>query len=163
HFFRHAEAKDGLAGEAITRLVGAQKLTSLLFRGEESAPHIAPGERADLTVLTWDPMTPMTASNLFGHVIFGWSSACVRDRIAGHRAEDDSNPGSAEYPAPLHRRSEHRLQRRVVARADAGRVAHRVCRRVVSDPRRGRSPGHAGAGPGDPARSVGRLFARGDP
>ena len=85
HFFRHAEAKDGLAGEAIARLVGAQKLTSLLFHGEEIAPRIAPGERADLAVLTYDPMTPMSASNLFGHVIFGWPTAGVRDTIAGGR------------------------------------------------------------------------------
>jgi cytosine/adenosine deaminase-related metal-dependent hydrolase len=85
HFFRHAEARDGLAGEAIARLVGAQKLAALLFDGEERAPRINPGTRADLAVLAYDPSTPMRASNLGAHVLFGWSSACVRDTIAGGR------------------------------------------------------------------------------
>ena len=85
HFFRHAEAKDGLAGEAVARLVGAQRLASLLFDGEDRAPRVAAGERADLAILDYDPPTPMRADNLAGHVLFGWSSACVRDTIArGH-------------------------------------------------------------------------------
>ena len=83
HFFRHAEAKDGLAGEAVARLVGAQRLASLLFDGVAKAPRVAVGERADLTVLDYNPPTPMTSSNLAGHVLFGWSSACVRDTIVG--------------------------------------------------------------------------------
>jgi putative selenium metabolism protein SsnA len=85
HFFRHAEARDDAAGEALTRLAGAQRLASLLFDGEERAPRIAAGERADLAVLTYDPPTPLDASNLFGHVIFGWSTSCVRDTIVGGR------------------------------------------------------------------------------
>ena len=39
------------------------------------------GERADLAVLDYDPATPMDPQNLAGHVLFGWSSACVRDTI----------------------------------------------------------------------------------
>ena len=85
HFFRHAEAKDGLAGEAVARLVGAQRLASLLFDGRDHAPRVAAGERADLAILDYDPPTPMLAENLAGHVLFGWSAACVRDTIArGH-------------------------------------------------------------------------------
>ncbi len=89
HFFRHAEAKDGLAGRAVARLVGAQRLAASLFdpRGtrECRAPRVAAGERADLAVLSYDPLTPMSAENVAGHVLFGWSSACVRDTIAGGR------------------------------------------------------------------------------
>jgi putative selenium metabolism protein SsnA len=85
HFFRHAEARDGLAGEAIARLVGAQRLAALLFDGEERTPRVAPGERADLAILDYDPPTPMSSANLAAHVLFGWSSACVRDTIAAGR------------------------------------------------------------------------------
>jgi putative selenium metabolism protein SsnA len=85
HFFRHAEARDALAMDAVSRLVGAQRLASLLFDGEERAPRVAAGERADLVVLEYDPPTPLAPSNLAGHVLFGWSSALVRDTIAGGR------------------------------------------------------------------------------
>jgi putative selenium metabolism protein SsnA len=85
HFFRHAEAMDGLAGEAVARLVGAARLAALLFDGKERAPRVATGERADLAVLDYDPPTSMHAENLAGHVLFGWSSACVRDTIVGGR------------------------------------------------------------------------------
>jgi cytosine/adenosine deaminase-related metal-dependent hydrolase len=88
HFFRHAEAKDGLAAEAVARLVGSQRLASLLWdepQKEARAPRVNPGERADLAVLSYDPATPLLASNVLGHVLFGWSSACVRDTIANGR------------------------------------------------------------------------------
>ena len=85
HFFRHAEAKDGLAMDAVARIVGAQKLAALRFEGEERAPQIAAGERADLVVLAYDPPTPMDATNLAGHFLFGLSSACVRDTIVRGR------------------------------------------------------------------------------
>jgi putative selenium metabolism protein SsnA len=81
HFFRHAEAKDGLASETIPRLVAAQRLAAVLFDGRDHAPSVTPGARADLTVLAYDPPTPMTTENLASHVLFGWSSACVRDTI----------------------------------------------------------------------------------
>jgi putative selenium metabolism protein SsnA len=85
HFFRHAEAKDGLAMDAVARLVGAQRLATNLFEREERAPRVAAGERADLAVLAYDPPTPLTPANLAGHVLFGWSSACVRDTMCGGR------------------------------------------------------------------------------
>ena len=101
HFFRHAEAGDGLAGDALARLVGAQRLAAELFDAREPgarepdarggspspglAPRIQPGARADLAILAYDPPTPMTAENVAGHVLFGWSSACVRDTVSGGR------------------------------------------------------------------------------
>lgn len=83
HFLRHAEAGDGLAGESVPRLVAAQVLASALSGDGEKAPRVARGERADLTVLAYDPSTSMTAANLEAHVLFGWSSARVRDTIVG--------------------------------------------------------------------------------
>jgi putative selenium metabolism protein SsnA len=85
HFFRHGEAGDGLASESVARLVAAQRLASLLSGDGERDPRVAKGERADLAVLAYDPATPMTAANLMGHVLFGWSSAIVRDTIVGGR------------------------------------------------------------------------------
>jgi len=85
HFFRHAEARDGLAAASVERLVNAQRLASLLSGDGDKAPRIAPGARADLTVLAYDPGTPMTVDNLAGHLLFGWSSAQVRDTLVGGR------------------------------------------------------------------------------
>ncbi len=65
--------------------MGAQRLASLLFDGIDRPPRVAAGERADLAILDYDPPTPMLAENLAGHVLFGWSSACVRDTIVGGR------------------------------------------------------------------------------
>jgi putative selenium metabolism protein SsnA len=83
HFFRHAEAKDGLAGVAVARLAASQRLAASLDGRGERAPRLAPGERADLAILSYDPPTPMTADNLAGHVLFGWTSAAVRDTMVG--------------------------------------------------------------------------------
>jgi putative selenium metabolism protein SsnA len=85
HFFRHAEAGDGLAGESVERLVNAQRLASLLSGEAEKAPRVAPGERADLAVLMYEPNTPLTADNLGSHLLFGWSSALVRDTLVDGR------------------------------------------------------------------------------
>jgi putative selenium metabolism protein SsnA len=85
HFYRHGEAGDGLASESLARLVAAQRLASLLSGDGERDPRLARGERADLAVLAHDAPTPMTAANLTGHVLFGWSSALVRDTIVGGR------------------------------------------------------------------------------
>jgi cytosine/adenosine deaminase-related metal-dependent hydrolase len=79
--YRHAEAKDGLAREVGARIVAGQMLRSRLFA--EPAPRITAGARADLTVLDYEPMTPMTPSNVVDHVIRGWSTANVRHTICG--------------------------------------------------------------------------------
>jgi putative selenium metabolism protein SsnA len=85
HFFRHTEARDGIAADALTRVVNAQRLASRLVDGHEHAPRVAAGERADLVVLAYDPPTPMTPANLAGHVLFGWGAANVRDTVVGGR------------------------------------------------------------------------------
>jgi cytosine/adenosine deaminase-related metal-dependent hydrolase len=85
HFLRHTEAGDGLASASVERLVGAQRLAALVSGEGEKTPRIAVGERADLAVLAYEPMTPMTANNLSGHVLFAWSSARVRDTLVGGR------------------------------------------------------------------------------
>jgi putative selenium metabolism protein SsnA len=85
HFLRHAEARDGLAGESLGRLVGAARLASQVTGEGEKTPRIAPGERADLAILSYGPSTPMTAENLGSHALFAWSSALVRDTIVGGR------------------------------------------------------------------------------
>jgi len=85
HFFRHAEARDGLAGDALARLAAAQRLSASVFDGIDRAPRVAHGERADLAILEYDPPTPMNAASLAGHVLFGWSGACVRDTMVGGR------------------------------------------------------------------------------
>jgi putative selenium metabolism protein SsnA len=82
HFFRHAEAKDGLAGAAVARLAASQRLASALWGRGDSGARVARGEEANLAVLAYDPPTPVTSENLHGHVLFGWTSACVRDTIA---------------------------------------------------------------------------------
>jgi putative selenium metabolism protein SsnA len=85
HFFRHAEAGDGIATATLDRLVGAARLASFVSGGAEEAPRIAVGERADLTVLEYSAKTPLSAENLFGHVVFAWSSSLVRDTIVRGR------------------------------------------------------------------------------
>ncbi len=81
---RHEEARDGLAREAAVRIAAGQALAGRLF-GDIAPPRIAPGARADLTVLDYNPLTPMTQSNVIEHVVRGWSSANVRHTIVGGR------------------------------------------------------------------------------
>jgi putative selenium metabolism protein SsnA len=46
---------------------------------------IAPGAKADLTVLSYDPPTPMETANLAGHMVFGVSSADVESVMVNGR------------------------------------------------------------------------------
>jgi cytosine/adenosine deaminase-related metal-dependent hydrolase len=82
YWLRHAEARDGLGRETGVRIAAGQELAQQLF-GDPVAPRIVPGARADLTVLDYDPMTPMTPSNVVDHVARGWSSAHVRHTMVG--------------------------------------------------------------------------------
>ena len=84
YYFRHSEARDGLAREAGTRIAAGQELVRELF-GDPSPPRIVAGARADLTVLDYAPMTPMTPSNVIEHLARGWTSAHVRDTMVGGR------------------------------------------------------------------------------
>lgn len=79
--YRHAEAKDGLAHHVGARIAAGQALRSRLF-GEPPARLVA-GARADLAVLDYEPMTPMTPMNIVDHVARGWSRANVRHTICG--------------------------------------------------------------------------------
>jgi len=81
---RHEEARDGLAREVGARIGAGQTMVSRLYG--EPAPRIVAGARADLTVLDYNPMTPMTPSNMIEHLIRGrWSASHVRHTIAGGR------------------------------------------------------------------------------
>lgn len=84
YFYRHSEARDGLASQTGARIAAGQELASQLFV-DPSPPRIVAGARADLTVLDYAPMTPMTLSNLVDHVARGWTSAHVRDTMVGGR------------------------------------------------------------------------------
>jgi len=81
---RHEEARDGLAREAGARIATGQVLAGRLF-GDPAPPRIAPGARADLAILDYNPLTPMTQSNAIEHVVRGWSSSNVRHTIVGGR------------------------------------------------------------------------------
>jgi cytosine/adenosine deaminase-related metal-dependent hydrolase len=82
YWLRHTEARDGLARETGARIAAGQELARELF-GDAAPPRIVPGARADLTVLDYEPMTPMTPSNVVEHVARAWSSAHVRHTIVG--------------------------------------------------------------------------------
>jgi cytosine/adenosine deaminase-related metal-dependent hydrolase len=84
YYLRHSEARDGLARETGARLAAGQELSAQLF-GDPSPPRIVAGARADLTVLDYAPVTPMTPSNVIEHVARGWTSAHVRDTMVGGR------------------------------------------------------------------------------
>lgn len=79
HHLRHSEAKDGFARETGLRIAAGQELA---FPG---GSRVAPGGRANLTVLDYSPMTPMTASNVIDHVSRGLMGAHVRDTIVDGR------------------------------------------------------------------------------
>ncbi len=84
YFLRHSEARDGLARETGARVAAGQELSAQIF-GDPAPPRIVQGGRADLTVLDYQPVTPMTPSNLIEHVARGWTSAHVRDTMVGGR------------------------------------------------------------------------------
>lgn len=81
---RHDEARDGLSRETGARIAAGQILAGRLF-GDAVPPRIAAGARADLAVLDYNPLTPMTQSNVIEHVVKGWTSSTVRHTIVGGR------------------------------------------------------------------------------
>jgi cytosine/adenosine deaminase-related metal-dependent hydrolase len=82
YYLRHSEAHDGLAKETGARVVAGQELSAQLF-ADGTPPRIVAGARADLTVLDYAPMTPMTPSNVLEHFARGWTSGHVRDTMVG--------------------------------------------------------------------------------
>jgi cytosine/adenosine deaminase-related metal-dependent hydrolase len=84
YWLRHTEARDGLGRETGARIVAGQELAQQLF-SDPVAPRIVAGARADLAVLDYDPMTPMTPSNVADHVARSWTSAHVKHTMVGGR------------------------------------------------------------------------------
>lgn len=82
YVLRHAEARDGLAREVGARVVAGQTLARQVFE-DPQAPRLSASARADIVVLDYAPLTPMTASNVVDHLGSRWSSAHVRDTIVG--------------------------------------------------------------------------------
>jgi cytosine/adenosine deaminase-related metal-dependent hydrolase len=80
---RHAAARTGLDREVGIRIVAGQRLASQLWGEAPSASAFAVGARADLAVLDYTPMTPMTPANVIEHVVRRWASAQVRHTIVG--------------------------------------------------------------------------------
>jgi cytosine/adenosine deaminase-related metal-dependent hydrolase len=62
----------------------SQELASRLVC-DPSPPRIVPGARADLVVLDYHAMTPVTPSNVVEHLARCWTSAHVRDTMVGGR------------------------------------------------------------------------------
>jgi cytosine/adenosine deaminase-related metal-dependent hydrolase len=84
YWYRHAEGKDALARESAARIAAGQELAARAF-GDTGAARIGTGAKAHLTVLDYDPLTPMTPSNLVDHVVRGWTSQHVRDTMVSGR------------------------------------------------------------------------------
>ncbi len=80
----HDGLNDGLAGEAGARIAAGQALGAQLF-GDSPGYRLAPGARADLAVIDYDPVTPMSQANVLDHVVRGWTAAHVRHTISGGR------------------------------------------------------------------------------
>jgi cytosine/adenosine deaminase-related metal-dependent hydrolase len=85
YVLRHSEAHDGLARQVGARIKAGQELSAQLFGDANGGGHLAPGARADLTVLDYAPVTPMTPSNVLDHLAQGWTAGHVRDTLVGGR------------------------------------------------------------------------------
>jgi cytosine/adenosine deaminase-related metal-dependent hydrolase len=70
------------AQTAGARIAAGQVLSSRLFH-DGSPPRLVPGARADLALLDYHPLTPMSASNLLEHVVRAWSGMHVRHTMVG--------------------------------------------------------------------------------
>lgn len=46
---------------------------------------LVPGAHADVIIVDYDPPTPLTASNITGHILFGVSGRTVETTIIGGR------------------------------------------------------------------------------
>lgn len=85
--FAYLKARDEGAdvgpGWAWTLLHNSQQLAGRYFG--EPLGLLRSGASADLVVLNYDPPTPLTAENFAGHLIYGMSSALIRDVVIGGR------------------------------------------------------------------------------
>jgi cytosine/adenosine deaminase-related metal-dependent hydrolase len=77
-WFKARDARNGLGiGDVAGFLTGGQGLASILLNVRLGV--LEPGGAADLAVLDYPTPTPVTAENLYGHLIFGLSSQFVTD------------------------------------------------------------------------------------
>lgn len=70
-------------GDCVRYLAQAQALAGSLFGLRLGT--FETGAAADLTILAYDPPTPLHAGNVAGHVLFGFSSAAVESTIVDGR------------------------------------------------------------------------------
>jgi cytosine/adenosine deaminase-related metal-dependent hydrolase len=83
-WFKARDARNGLGiGDVAGFLTGAQSLASVLLNVRLGV--LEPGCVADLAVLDYPTPTPVTAENLYGHLIFGMSSQFVTDVMVNGR------------------------------------------------------------------------------
>jgi putative selenium metabolism protein SsnA len=83
-WFKARDARNGLGiGDVAGFLTGAQSLASMLLNVRLGV--LEPGCAADLAVLDYPTPTPVTAENLYGHLIFGMSSQFVTDVMVNGR------------------------------------------------------------------------------
>jgi cytosine/adenosine deaminase-related metal-dependent hydrolase len=78
-FFRHREDDRDLGPDwLLGRLADSASVAAAAF-DEPRLGRIELGAPADLAVLDWPPPTPLDASTLGGHWVYGFSAAAVRD------------------------------------------------------------------------------------
>lgn len=78
--------RDPAVGFAVLpELLATNAETAARLFGEPLLGRLAPGAPADLIVVDAPPPTPVTADNLFGHLVYGASEAPVRHTIARGR------------------------------------------------------------------------------
>lgn len=83
-FFRGREHAAPLVAEsAVGAMVRASRFLERYLGGRFGV--VAPGAVADLTVLDYDPATPLTAGNAPWHLAFGWGPQLVRSTIVAGR------------------------------------------------------------------------------
>ncbi|MFH2004949.1 MAG: amidohydrolase family protein [bacterium] len=70
-------------GQVVSMLRGSGKALEEYFGC--AVGELAVGAAADLTVLDYDPPTPLTSDNLIGHLAFGWGAHLVRSVIVAGR------------------------------------------------------------------------------
>lgn len=89
-FFRRRESGGPTVWpDPVGALARGQALAAELFEAKLGA--LEPGAPADVTVLRYDPPTPLTEGSLGAHLIFGASSRHVRDVfVAGRRVVQNS-------------------------------------------------------------------------
>ncbi len=79
-FFKRQDARiESTAGDVISLLRAGQELVSEIF-GQKIGT-LKKGSAADLIILDYQPPTPLTSGNVFGHCLFGMNAAAVESVI----------------------------------------------------------------------------------